>query len=107
MLGFTPSKKATVKEIEMLLLEEIDAAMKADVNYWGAQSNSVQAIRRSLLEEVNSFFKSLESWKEKPEKFTGRPKFPKYLHKEAKRIIEIYQIPKIDKNGYWTIPMNM
>ena len=58
------------------------------------------------LTEVNSFFKALESWKENPEKFTGRPKFPKYLRKEAKRIIEIYQIPKVDKDGYWTIPMN-
>ena len=86
--------------------KEIDEAMKADVNYWGAQSNSVQAIRRSLLEEVNSFFKSLQSWKENPERFTGRPKFPKYLHKEAKRIIEIYQIPKVDNDGYWTLPMN-
>ncbi len=55
---------------------------------------------------MNSFFKALESWKENPEKFTGRPKFPKYLHKEAKRIIEIYQVPKVDKDGYWTIPMN-
>jgi IS605 OrfB family transposase len=85
---------------------EIDEAMEVDVNYWGAQSNSVQAIRRSLLEEVNSFFKSIKSWKENPEKFTGRPKFPKYLYKEEKRIIEIYQVPKVNKDGFWTLPMN-
>ena len=106
-VGLYTIKKSYRENGKNATIKEIDAAMKADVNYWGAQSNSVQAIRRSLLEEVNSFFKALESWKETPEKFTGRPKFPKYLHKEAKRIIGIYQIPKIDKNGYWTVPMNV
>ena len=106
-VGLYTIKKSYRENDKNATTTEIDNAMKADVNYWGAQSNSVQAIRRSLLDEVNSFFKALESWKEKPEKFTGRPKFPKYLHKEAKRIIEIYQIPKVDKDGYWTIPMNV
>jgi IS605 OrfB family transposase len=105
-VGLYTIKKSYRENNRNATANEIDEAMKADVNYWGAQSNSVQAIRRSLLEEVNSFFKSLESWKENPEKFKGRPKFPKYLHKEEKRIIEIYQVPKVDKNGYWTLPMN-
>ncbi len=105
-VGLYKIKKCFRENNRNATIEEIDAAMKADVNYWSVQSNSVQAIRRSLLEEVNSFFKALESWKENPEKFTGRPKFPKYLHKEAKRIIEIFQVPKVGKNGYWTIPMN-
>ena len=105
-VGLYTIKKCFRENNRNATTKEIDEAMQADVNYWGAQSNSVQAIRRSLLEEVNSFFKSLQSWKENPEKFTGRPKFPKYLHKEAKRIIEIYQVPKVDKNGYWTVPMN-
>ncbi|RHW42558.1 transposase [Neobacillus notoginsengisoli] len=105
-VGLYTIKKSFRENNRNATTKEIDEAMQADVNYWGAQSNSVQAIRRSLLEEVNSFFKSLKSWKDNPEKFTGRPKFPKYLHKEAKRVIEIYQIPKVDKNGYWTIPMN-
>ncbi|WJV32069.1 transposase (plasmid) [Rossellomorea sp. AcN35-11] len=105
-VGLHVIKKSFREHNKMPTTKQIDDAMKADVNYWGAQSNSVQAIRRSLMEEVNGFFKSIKSWKENPEKFTGRPKFPKYLKKEEKRIIEIYQIPKVDKNGYWTLPMN-
>jgi IS605 OrfB family transposase len=106
-VGLYTIKKCFRENNKNASTKEIDDAMKDDVNYWGVQSNSVQAIRRSLLEEVNSFFKALESWRENPEKFTGRPKFPKYLHKEAKRIIEIYQVPKVDKDGYWSIPMNL
>ena len=105
-VGLYPIKKSFRENNRNATIKEIDEAMKEDINYWGAQSNSVQAIRRSLLEEVDSFFKALKSWKEDPEKFTGRPKFPKYLDKEAKRIIEIYQVPKVDQNGYWTLPMN-
>lgn len=106
-VGLYIIKKSFREKNRNATVMEIDEAMRSDVNYWGAQSNSVQAIRRSLLKDVDNFFKALESWKIEPEKFTGRPKFPKYLHKEAKRIIEIYQVPKVDKNGYWSIPMNV
>uniref|UniRef100_UPI000B443082 RNA-guided endonuclease TnpB family protein n=1 Tax=Bacillus paranthracis TaxID=2026186 RepID=UPI000B443082 len=68
--------------------------------------NSVQAIRRALYAEVKSFFKAMEQWKKNPEKFTGRPKFPNYSRSTDKRIIEIYQVSKVDENGYWMIPMN-
>ncbi|UJL45580.1 transposase [Virgibacillus sp. NKC19-16] len=87
--------------------KEVDAAMRADVNYWTVQSNSVQAIRRTLYAEVKSFFQALKKWKENPEEFTGRPKFPKYSYATEKRIIEIYQIPKVDQDGCWSIPMNV
>jgi IS605 OrfB family transposase len=92
---------------KMATVKEVDAAMQADVNYWGVQSNSVQAIRRTLYTEAKSFFKAFEQWKKSPEKFTGRPKFPKYSGSTEKRIIEIYQVPKVDDNGYWSIPMNV
>ncbi|MDV2687576.1 transposase, partial [Alkalihalophilus lindianensis] len=74
----------------MATVKEVDAAMQADVNYWGLQSNSVQAIRRTLFSEAKSFFKALEQWKKTPETFTGRPKFPKYSGSTEKRVIEIY-----------------
>ncbi|HDR7786339.1 TPA: transposase, partial [Bacillus paranthracis] len=54
-----------------------------------------------------SFFKAMEQWKKHPEKFTDRPKFPNYSRSTDKRIIEIYQVPKVDENGYWIIPMNV
>ncbi|MEG0380917.1 MAG: transposase, partial [Kurthia sp.] len=106
-VGLYVIKQSYLNEERMATTKEIDASMQEDMNYWGVQSNSVQAIRRTLLSEVKSFFKALEAWKKSPSKFTGRPQFPKYSKSTEKRLIEIYQVPKIDKDGYWAIPMNV
>ncbi|WML30120.1 transposase [Neobacillus sp. OS1-32] len=106
-VGLYTIKQSLLNKGKMATVKEVDAAMKADVNYWGVQSNSAQAIRRALFSDVKSFFKALEQWKKSPEKFTGRPKFPKYSRSTEKRIIEIYQVPKVDNDGYWMIPMNV
>lgn len=106
-VGLYVIKQSYLNNGKMATVKEVDAAMKADGNYWGVQSNSVQAIRRSVFSEVKSYFEALKKWKKNPENFTGRPKFPKYSHSTEKRIIEIYQVPKVDKDGYWAIPMNV
>ncbi|MEK4424897.1 RNA-guided endonuclease InsQ/TnpB family protein [Solibacillus sp. FSL K6-1523] len=105
-VGLYTIKQSFLNENRMATMKEIDAAMKQDINYWGIQSNSVQAIRRTLRSETKNFFKALEAWKKDPSKYTGRPQFPNYSKSTEKRIIEIYQVPKVDKDGYWTIPMN-
>jgi IS605 OrfB family transposase len=106
-VGLYTVKQSYLNSNKIATVKEVDSAMQADVNYWGVQSNSAQAIRRTLFSDVKSFFKALEQWKKSPGKFTGRPKFPKYSPSIEKRIIEIYQVPKVDKNGYWAIPMNV
>jgi IS605 OrfB family transposase len=106
-VGLYTIKQSYLNTNKMATVKEVDDAMQVDVNYWGVQSNSVQAIRRTLFKEAKSFFKALEQWKKTPEKFTGRPRFPKYSGSTEKRIIEIYQVPKVDDKGYWTIPMNL
>ncbi|PGB50442.1 RNA-guided endonuclease TnpB family protein [Bacillus anthracis] len=106
-VGLYTMKQSYLNYNKMATVKEVDTAMQADMNYWGIQSNSVQAIRRALFTEVKSFFKALEQWKKNPEKFTGRPKFPDYSHSTDKRIIEIYQVPKVDENGFWMIPMSV
>ncbi|KAA0774902.1 transposase [Bacillus sp. AR2-1] len=106
-VGLYTMKQSYLNNNKMATVKEVDTAMQADMNYCGIQSNSVQAIRRALYAEVKSFFKALEQWKKNPEKFTGRPKFPKYSRSTDKRIIEIYQVPKVDDNGFWMIPMSV
>lgn len=106
-VGLYTMKQSYLNHNKMATVKEVDTAMQADMNYWGVQSNSVQAIRRALYAEVKSFFKALETWKKNPEAFTGRPNFPNYSHSTDKRIIEIYQVPKVDDNGYWLIPMSV
>ncbi len=56
----------------MTTVKEVDAAMQAAMNYWGVQSNSVQAIRRALCAEIKSFFKAWEQWKKNPHMFRTR-----------------------------------
>ncbi|KAB2451782.1 IS200/IS605 family element transposase accessory protein TnpB [Bacillus sp. CH126_4D] len=106
-VGLYIIKQSYLNHNKIATVKEVDTAMQADMNYWGMQSNSVQAIRRALYAEVKSFFKALEQWKQKTENFTGRPKFPNYSRSTDKRIIEIYQVPKVDENGYWMIPMSV
>ena len=106
-VGLYTMKQSYLNHNKMATVKEVDIAMQADMNYWGIQSNSLQAIRRALFTEVKSFFKALEQWKKNPEKFTGRPKFPNYSHSTDKQIIEIYQVPKVDENGFWMIPMSV
>ncbi|AJG61612.1 MULTISPECIES: RNA-guided endonuclease TnpB family protein [Bacillus] len=106
-VGLYTIKQSYLNHNRVATVKEVDNAMQADMNYSGVQSNSVQAIRRALFTEVKSFFKALEQWKKHPDKFTGRPKFPNYSRSTDKRIIEIYQVPKVDENGYWIIPMNV
>lgn len=106
-VGLYAIKQSYLNNGKIATVKEVDAAMQADINYRGVQSNSAQAIRRTLFSDVKSFFKALEQWKKSPEKFTGRPKFPKYSGSTEKRIIEVYQVPKVDHDGYWTIPMNV
>ncbi len=106
-VGLYTIKQSYLNDNKMATVKEVDNAMQADMNYSGVQSNSVQAIRRALFTEMKSFFKALEQWKKHPDKFTGRPKFPNYSRSTDKRIIEIYQVPKVDENGYWMVPMNV
>jgi putative transposase len=47
-----------------------------------------------------SFFNGLEEWKQRPEKFTGRPSLPGYKHKEMGRNILIYDKQAIGKRAF-------
>lgn len=106
-VGLYTMKQSYLNNNRMATVKEVDTAMQANTNDWGVQSNFVQAIRRALYAEVKSFFKALEQWKKNHEKFSGRPKFPNYSRSTDKRIIEIYQVPKVDNNGYWMVLMNV
>ncbi|WP_335338643.1 hypothetical protein [Bacillus thuringiensis] len=44
-------KQSYLNHNKMTTVKEVDAVMQADMNYWGMQSNSVQAV-----EEKSSYF---------------------------------------------------
>ena len=99
-VGLYTIKQSYLNHNKMATIREVDTAMQADMNYWGIQSNSVQAIRRALFTEVKSFLKRWNSGRKKLSSSQGVPKFPNYSRSTDKRIIEIYQVPKVDENGY-------
>ncbi len=55
-VGLYTMKQSYLNHNRMATVKEVDTAMQNDMNYSGIQSNSVQAIRRSLFTEVKSFF---------------------------------------------------
>ena len=85
-------------------VEEIDKAMKSDPNYHTVSANTAQAIRKSVLKEFKSFSEGLKGWKADPSKYTGKPRMPGYLGKEAKRVIEIHDVPKLTDSRGWLLP---
>lgn len=70
-------------------------------DYWDWNlANSSQQVLRQLNENWKSFFSAIKDWKEHPDKYTGKPKIPKYLKKDG--VIEFaltYQQLKFTK---WT-----
>jgi putative transposase len=53
-------------------------------------SKVVQQVLRQLDQDWRSFFAAQVEWEAKPEKFTGRPRLPKYKHKTEGRNLLIY-----------------
>ncbi|MDJ0632485.1 MAG: transposase [Xenococcaceae cyanobacterium MO_188.B29] len=56
-----------------------------------------QQILRGLDKNWKSFFEANKAYKENPDKFTGRPKLPKYKHKTKGRNLITYTIQAISK----------
>ena len=58
-----------------------------------------QQVLKVLDKNWKSFFAANKSYKETPDKFTSRPKLPKYKHKTKGRNLLIYTIQAISKPG--------
>jgi len=66
-----------------------------------------QALPRKVSNQVliqlhkawKAFFEGMEEWKEHPEKFVGRPKLPKYKHKEQGRNLLVYEKGAVSKRA--------
>ncbi|MGL4503488.1 MAG: RNA-guided endonuclease InsQ/TnpB family protein [Planktothrix sp.] len=56
-----------------------------------------QQVLRVLDVNWRSFFAAIKEWNENPENFLGRPKLPKYKHKEKGRNLVVYTIQAMSK----------
>ncbi len=56
-----------------------------------------QQVLRVLAQNWKSFFEANKAYKSTPDKFTGRPKLPKYKHKTQGRNLLVYTLQSISK----------
>ena len=70
----------------------MDKLMQSHETYRALPTKVSQQVLKLLDKNWRSFFKACKAYKEEPEKFTGRPKLPKYKHKTEGRNILIYTI---------------
>jgi len=66
---------------------ELDKLMQQQDCYYELGSQCSQQTLKILDKNWKSFFVSIKDWKKHPEKYLGRPKLPKYKHKEHGRFI--------------------
>ena len=75
----------------------LDKALKRTVEYKALPAKVAQQVLRVLERNWLSFFAALSEWKISPDKFTGRPKLPKYKDKQKGRNILVYTIQAVSK----------
>ena len=92
------------REIEKLLHDDLEHP-----DYWDWDlANSSQQVLRVLDKNWKSFFKSIKDWAKHPEKYTGRPKLPKYIKKNGyKEFALTTQQVKLKKDGLIYFPKSM
>ncbi len=71
---------------------QMDKLMQSHEAYRALPTNFSQQVLRLLDKNWQSFLEALEAYNEEPEKFTGRPKLPKYKHKTEGRNILVYTL---------------
>ncbi|MFL5624664.1 MAG: RNA-guided endonuclease InsQ/TnpB family protein, partial [Ktedonobacteraceae bacterium] len=71
--------------------------MKHHEAYRALPAKVSNSILIQLHKARKSFFEGMEEWKTSPETFLGRPKLPKYKHKEQGRFLLTYDIQAIGK----------
>lgn len=71
--------------------------MKSHEAYKALPAKVAQQVLRTLDKNWRSFFKAIAEWRERPEKFLGRPCLPKYKDKQKGRNLLIYTIQALSK----------
>jgi len=84
-----------------LTYNQLDKLMQPHEAYRALPAKVSQHILIVLVNNWTAFRKALKAYEEDPSQFTGRPKIPRYKHKQEGRNILIYTLQAIsrDKNG--------
>lgn len=86
----------------------MDKLFKGDLNYQILPAKVSQLVLMQVSDAWKSYFKSLDEWKVKPEKFTGQPKIPDYIDgKEQGRNLIKFNNQAVGKKEFrsgWIVP---
>ena len=83
--------------------------LKISMNYAGLPAKTAQQIIKVVVSEWQAFFAAQASYQYNPEKFTGRPKIPKYRSKGSKFILVFnnQQVGKVKKGQKISFPARL
>jgi putative transposase len=77
--------------------EEMDKRMQSHEAYRALPAKVSQQVLRQLADSWKAFREAKAAYEADPSKFTGRPKLPKYKHKQEGRNILVYTIQAISR----------
>jgi putative transposase len=75
----------------------VHALMKGHEAYQALPRKVSQQVLRMLDKNWKSFFAGMQSYREHPEQFNGRPRLPRYLHKTEGRFPLVYTIQALSR----------
>jgi putative transposase len=79
---------------------ELDKRMQHQVDYCALPAKVSQWVLKQLDHDWQSFFAAQAEYRRCPEKFTGRPKLPKYKHKTAGRNLLTYTMQAVSRRAF-------
>ena len=101
-------RKRFIETGEWLKYNEMDKLFKQKGNEFDYRnmpiSHSAQQCLRLLGKNWKSFFVSVKDWSKHKDKYTGRPKLPKYLKKHGRNLITLVNINCKIKDGVIRFP---
>lgn len=90
-------RKSFIVDNKYLENNKIYHLVKGHESYKALPAKVSNQVLMLLQKNWKSFFAAMKKWGEHPEKFLGRPRLPKYKHKQQGRNVVIYELGAISK----------
>jgi len=92
-------RQAFIHQGVYLPYEEMDERMQSHEAYKALPAKISNQVLIQLHKAWVAFFEATDAWREHPEKFVGRPRLPRYKHKEQGRNLLVYEFKAVSKRA--------
>ncbi|HEX2906026.1 MAG TPA: transposase [Phototrophicaceae bacterium] len=93
-------RQAYIFQHHYLPYAELDKLMKHNPDYCALPRKVSQWVLKQVHHDWQAFFAAQSEWERHPEKFTGRPRLPKYKHKTAGRNLLTYTAQAVRRREF-------